>query len=236
MRVIPVVDIKGGCAVAAVAGLRGDYKPLKCVLTDCSDPVSLAESYADFGFKEAYVADLDAILHGKPNRDILEKMGEVSLKFMVDVGVGCTSDLKLIEGIGFDKLVLGTETIKDPSVIEEASRLLGAENLVLSLDYKGGLLSRNTILSRKRPHEVALEYAHLVSEVILLDLGSVGLRSGPNLALISSMVGFPILYGGGIRGVDDLKAMKGNVLGVLIGTALYNGKFTREGLKEVEGL
>ena len=62
MRVIPVIDLKGGVAVHAVRGERERYRPVRSRIAAGSDPVELTRAVRDrFGLDEVYVADLDAI-------------------------------------------------------------------------------------------------------------------------------------------------------------------------------
>ena len=65
MRVIPVIDLKGGVAVHAVRGERERYRPLRSRIAEGSDPVELTRAVRErFGLDELYVADLDAIAGG----------------------------------------------------------------------------------------------------------------------------------------------------------------------------
>src|SRR5947209_7775724 len=62
MRIIPVLDLKAGLAVHAVAGDRAYYQPIRSILHQGSDPIGLARAYRDkLGLSDLYVADLDAI-------------------------------------------------------------------------------------------------------------------------------------------------------------------------------
>ena len=66
MRVIPVIDLKGGVAVHAVRGDRERYRPLRSGIAEGSDPVEVTRAVRErFGLDELYVADLDAI-GGRP--------------------------------------------------------------------------------------------------------------------------------------------------------------------------
>lgn len=62
MQVIPVIDVRGGLAVAAVRGDRARYRPLETPLAASADPVAVAQGLrALFPFPRLYVADLDGI-------------------------------------------------------------------------------------------------------------------------------------------------------------------------------
>lgn len=62
MQVIPVIDVRGGVAVAAHRGDRARYRPLASPLAAGADPVAVAEGLRTlFPFPTLYVADLDGI-------------------------------------------------------------------------------------------------------------------------------------------------------------------------------
>jgi len=62
MEIVPVVDVRGGVAVAAVRGDRARYRPLETPLAATADPVAVALGLASlFPFAMMYVADLDGI-------------------------------------------------------------------------------------------------------------------------------------------------------------------------------
>src|SRR6266513_2463434 len=66
MRVIGVLDLLGGCAVHARAGVREAYRPVLAVADapiGTGDARALAQAYVNgLGVSERYVADLDVIL------------------------------------------------------------------------------------------------------------------------------------------------------------------------------
>ena len=62
LKVIPVIDILNGVAVHAIRGERSNYKPLQSSLFKSADPVDVAGVFKTLGFRELYVADLDAII------------------------------------------------------------------------------------------------------------------------------------------------------------------------------
>ena len=62
MRLIPVIDIRGGEAVAASRGDRANYRPLRTPLAESADPVAVARAlHALYPVSTLYVADLDGI-------------------------------------------------------------------------------------------------------------------------------------------------------------------------------
>ncbi len=75
VRIIPVLDLKGGEVVRAEKGQRDRYRPMVTPLAASSDPVAVAEGLRTlFPFGTFYIADLDAIEGRPPNHDALARL------------------------------------------------------------------------------------------------------------------------------------------------------------------
>ena len=80
MRVVPVIDLKGGTAVHAIRGERERYRPV-------GDALSLARTFRDaLGLDELYVADLDAITGTGGNDAVIGALASEA-RVMLDAGV-----------------------------------------------------------------------------------------------------------------------------------------------------
>ena len=89
MRVIPVIDLKGGLVVRGVAGDRSRYRPVVSVLA--ADPVRAASPWRlrmPWALSEVYVADLDAIAGREPDWAAYEQIAAAGLRLWVDAGIG----------------------------------------------------------------------------------------------------------------------------------------------------
>jgi phosphoribosylformimino-5-aminoimidazole carboxamide ribotide isomerase len=206
MRVVGVIDLKGGTAVHAVRGERERYRPL-------GDPLALARRY---GLEELYVADLDAISGGGVQTEIIAALASEA-RVMVDAGAG---DPQRLLDLGVDRVVVGTETLAD------ADALL--PDAVLSVDLYGRrVLSRDPRLAGLSALDALVRLAG-PREVIVLDLARVGTGAGPDVETIAEIhAAFPdleLLAGGGVRDVEDLRALAAaGAAGALVATALHSG-------------
>ena len=73
--VIPVLDLKDGKAVHAIAGRRDHYQPIRSILHASSEPIALARAIRDtLGLHTLYLADLDAIGGWPPNLRIYQQI------------------------------------------------------------------------------------------------------------------------------------------------------------------
>jgi phosphoribosylformimino-5-aminoimidazole carboxamide ribotide isomerase len=230
MRVIPVIDLKSGAAVHAVRGERERYRPLRSRLVDSSDPVQVARAVrVALGLDELYVADLDAIAGAPPRREVLAALAREA-RLIVDAGVTEVAAARLLFELGAARVVIGTETLADPAALGRLRAALPAAPLALSLDLRARrVLSRDADLARLgAAGALTLLGQSGVAEVIVLDLARVGSDAGPDVALMRDLCArFPeleLLAGGGVRDIDDLRALgEAGAAGALVATALHGG-------------
>ena len=240
MRVIPVIDLKGGAAVHAVRGERERYRPLRSAIADGADPVAVSRAVRErLGLDELYVADLDAIAGGAGHQDLVAALARAA-RVMVDAGAATAAAVARLLALGAARVIVGTESL--PGV--EAFRRLRAERpdapLVLSLDLRAGaVLSPDPELGRAGPADALARLADAgAREAIVLDLARVGSGSGPDVALIGKLRArvpdVELLAGGGVRDAADLRALAdAGAAGALVATALHSGAITAEELRAV---
>ena len=226
MRLIPVLDIKGGIAVHAVQGKRELYKPLKSLICSSTNPLEVAKAYKEaLKVKELYVADLDAIAGTRLNLKLYTELSELGLRAMIDAGVNNAATARRLMETGV-VVVVGAETLTSFKALRDIVREVGASNVVLSLDLYGGqLLSKIEEVSD--PLEAALEAEKAgVREAILLSLDNVGTLKGVDLELIKRIKERSklSLLVGGVRSLEDSQRLRDlGITGVLIATALHTG-------------
>jgi phosphoribosylformimino-5-aminoimidazole carboxamide ribotide isomerase len=234
MRIIPVIDLLNGQAVHAIKGERKQYKPVKSVLCNSSEPLIVAEAFhIQLGFSEIYVADLDAIQSSGQidHKEILSglvRMGKMHI--MLDAGISTVENARKWLDAGVQKIVIGSETLPTWNAIRTIPEGLDRKRLVFSLDLRAGKIQSSCpVLSSMEPLE-AMEYLDSAGwkEVILLDLARVGSGEGLDTVLIKEIrSNFPeiqLFAGGGIATIDELLQLKSlGITGVLLATALHKG-------------
>jgi len=231
MRVIPVIDLKGGVAVHAVRGERERYRPVRSRIAAGADPVALTRAVRDrLGLDEVYVADLDAIAGGDGDPGVVAALAREA-SAMVDAGATDAAAAARLLECGAARVVIGTETLPSPAALRRLRDALPEAPIVLSLDLRGGrLLSPDPALAGLGAAEALARLAADagVREAIVLDLARVGSGAGPDLAATAALhARFPeieLLAGGGVRHARDLRALAGaGAAGALVATALHTG-------------
>jgi HisA/HisF family protein len=239
VRVVGVIDLKDGTAVHAVRGERERYRPVRSVLAgDDGDAVALARAFrSELGLDEVYVADLDAIGGGDGNPALLTALAHEA-SIMVDAGVTEPERARALLDLGVHRVIVGTETLSGGDALDGLLAELPAGAVILSVDLRDGRLLSSDPQLAGLPALDAMRRLPAVREAIVLDLARVGSGGGPDVDLIAAIhSAFPdleLLAGGGVRDVDDLRALDdAGAAGALVATALHRGVIGRRELAEL---
>ena len=126
MRVVPVLDLKGGVAVHAVRGERHAYAPVKSVLSASADPVELARASVErLGSDACYVADLDAIAGSGDHGAVIRAIAALGLSVWLDAGVATADDARRAVCRGRARVIVGTETCGTRAIWPRSRRRRG---------------------------------------------------------------------------------------------------------------
>lgn len=232
MRIVPVLDLKGGIVVHARRGQRADYAPLRSTLVAGCDPVPVARALcAACRTSRLYVADLDALAGEPVDEAALQALAAVAEPW-VDAGATTPERAAALARAGVARNVIGTESLW-PEAPGERLLCAPAPPPVLSVDLREGkLISPSPELAGREPAAVgSLANALGVREVLVIDLARVGTGSGPPLRAVAQLTAVlpdvAVYAGGGIRGAGDLRALESvGAAGALVATALHAGRLS----------
>jgi HisA/HisF family protein len=223
--VIPVIDLKGGNVVHALAGKRADYRPLETPFGPPDDPVAIARALLGVtGSPVLYVADLDAIEGTGDHFDLCRDLSNAlpATALWIDAGFSNVTDCAFWLPLGAT-LVIGSEGLPAIDNWHDLRATFG-RSLVLSLDFvSDGLRGPQALLS---------EPELWPDRVIVISLDRVGTEHGPDVERLQAIVargsGCAIQAGGGVRGIADLEAIAAaGASGALVATALHDNALTQ---------
>jgi phosphoribosylformimino-5-aminoimidazole carboxamide ribotide isomerase len=224
IEVIPVIDLKGGAVVRARHGSRHSYAPIATPLARTSAPLDVVAGFMTVHpFHTIYAADLDRIESRGSHDQGLDALSTAfpDVAFWVDAGVRDGGEARSwLARHERAHLVLGTESLESHAVLEEFAT---DDRIVLSLDYRGhSFLGPNGLCDA--PHLWP-------ARVIVMTLARVGGDAGPDmdrLADIKRRAPDVMIYAaGGLRGPSDLMRLKkAGIRGVLVASALHDGRLT----------
>jgi phosphoribosylformimino-5-aminoimidazole carboxamide ribotide isomerase len=234
MLVIPAVDLMGGRAVRLRQGRkdeRTDYY---------DDPVLPAAAFVREGARFIHVVDLDGAFEGGSKN--LESVRRIVEAAGPEVGVELGGGIRTLEQIGsalalgVRRVILGTAALTDPDLPGLAVERFGAERIVLGLDASGGQVAIRgwEEVTGRSALDLAREAARAgVKRLIYTDIARDGMLTGPNLPALERMArdsGLAVIASGGIASLENVRAVAAlegaGVEGLIIGKALYEGRFT----------
>jgi phosphoribosylformimino-5-aminoimidazole carboxamide ribotide isomerase len=236
VRLIGVVDLLGGRAVHARAGRRDAYAPVALAagapLEPRGDAPTLARRYLDaLGVRELYVADLDAILHGRPHPDGVRALTALGAPVWLDAAVTDAAGARGARTLGAAEVVVGLETLPSFHALRAIADASGRTRVAFSLDLRDGvpLTGGRAALAGDAATLVARAVDAGADSIIVLDLARVGTGAGLDLALLGRLRAaaptVTLLAGGGVRGEADLNALAdAGCDGALVASALLDGR------------
>lgn len=229
MFFLPVIDVRGGIVVRALAGRRSEYRPLVSTLTKSTDPLAVATAIRErYGWSDLYVADLDSIMGNvfAPDTVVVDLLSSCGFRVWLDAGVREGADAERLATCA-DHVIVGSETLRDVASWREIVSTLGQERAVFSLDLRDGRPTNGG-----DPLAIADEVVAAGGrQMIVLDLARVGTGDGTGTEalcreLIRRLPGLAVYAGGGVRGPDDVRHLESiGVAGVLLASALHDGTF-----------
>ena len=231
MILYPAIDILDGRAVRLA---QGDYErqtPYE------DDPVAAARRWEADGARWLHVVDLDGARAGAPrNLDQVRRI-VAAVGIPIQLGGGLRDSKRVEEAIssGVERVVLGTTAARDPDVAE-AIAAAHPERVVAAVDARGGEVAAEAWTERSgvEPAELANELAGRgIKRFIYTPVEVDGLMEGPDLDSLTELAAATeaeLIYSGGVGSLEDLRALAGlglsNLGGVIVGRALYEGRFS----------
>ncbi|WP_274628854.1 HisA/HisF-related TIM barrel protein [Arvimicrobium flavum] len=230
MRIIPVLDLKGGQVVRAAGGRRDTYRPITTPLCEGSDIRAVARGLRNLHpFPTFYVADLDAIEGDDPNTAQVTSLRDLDNPpdIWLDAGFRDAAALDQVLALPGVCPVLGSESQRDSSLLQ---RFREHPRLVLSLDFFAD--------GFRGPPSLLAETDIWPSRVIVMTLAKVGSGSGPDLARLEEIAAKAgsreIIAAGGVRNEADIRALSSlGITAALVATSLHDGTLAREFLAEL---
>ena len=241
MILYPAIDILEGRAVRLV---QGDFAE-QTVYRD--SPLEAAKAWVDAGARFLHIVDLDGAKDGAPAN--LHHVEEITnaLSVPVQLGGGLRS-LASVRGAlhaGAERVILGTAALTNVDFLDDVMAAY-RERTIVSIDTRGGRVSISGWQETTGlPAESVIENLQHrgVRSFVYSNVDRDGMLAGVDVnevRRIASVVRGRFIYSGGIGSLDDLRALAAlrqvNLGGVIVGKALYEGRFTvAEGQRALQG-
>ncbi len=237
MNLYPAIDILDGNAVRLT---KGDFDAKKVY---DEDPLSAARNWVNAGAEYLHVVDLDGAKSGKPVN--IPQLARIAADAGVPVQYG--GGLRTPEAVaaaldaGAARVILGTAAMFDPTVLHECLAAHGPERILVGVDVRGGQVVTHgwlmgTDVTPGKAFEALREKG--VRSFIFTNVDHDGMLDGANREEIEWVAkaagGGSVIISGGIGAREDLQAIADlrrehkldAIDGVIVGTALYERRFT----------
>lgn len=231
IELFPAIDLQDGRAVRLV---RGDFDR-STVFSE--DPVAQARAFAAEGATALHVVDLDGAREGAPVHAPLVATIAAAFPGQLHLGGGLRSRAAIETAVatGAHRIVVGTAVISDEDLLRWAIGRLG-DRLVVAVDARDGLVATHgwTQLSDRNAVELAGDLVRTgVRHLLYTDIGRDGTLQGPNLEALRRLAAaappLRVIASGGVSSLEDLRALRNlslpNLSGIIVGRALYEGRF-----------
>ena len=236
LEIIPAIDLRGGRCVRL---RQGDYDR-ETVFSE--DPTAVAREWIDQGATRLHLVDLDGARMGEPvNHDLIRQIVKLG-----GPPVQCGGGLRefdgvrlLLQDVGADRVIIGTQALKQPdwfrSVVAQSPG-----QVVLGIDARDSVVATDGWLevSSTPAIELASQFSDLGQlTIVYTNIANDGMMQGIDDGTLEDMaklcqLGFQVIASGGVSTEDDVRkvvalhAQEANLVGAIVGRALYEGSMT----------
>ncbi|HEY92030.1 MAG TPA: imidazole glycerol phosphate synthase subunit HisF [Dehalococcoidia bacterium] len=236
IKIIPCLDVKEGRVVKGVKFVD---------LRDARDPVEAAQAYCNEGADELVFLDIFATVENRKTRlEWVKRVCDVvTIPFAVGGGIASIEDMKELFDIGVDKASINTAAVKDPGLIERATREFGKERLVVAIDGKknppGSNSPRLEVVVKSGNESTGMDIVEWAKRVEALGAGEIlltskdadGTRNGYDIemtAAVAESVNIPVTASGGAGTLQHLydAVVNGKASAVLAASIFHFGEIS----------
>jgi phosphoribosylformimino-5-aminoimidazole carboxamide ribotide isomerase len=225
----PAIDLKDGKCVRLKRGAMDDAT----IFND--DPADQAARFEAMGFEWLHCVDLNGAFEGRSENTDAIKSIRARIKLPIQLGGGIRDRAGIDAWLeaGISRVILGTAALRNPALVRDAAKAHPGR-IAVGIDARDGKVaaegwaetSQITTLDLARRFEDAG-----VAAIIFTDIARDGMLQGVNAeatARLANSVRIPIIASGGVAGIGDIEALiaarEPNILGVVIGRALYDSR------------
>lgn len=209
-RIIPVLLIDDRDMIKTVNFSRPTY---------LGDSVNAVKIFNRKGIDELVILDISATRRGtEPDFELLEDIAsQAFMPLSYGGGIKSIEQVRSLLAIGYEKVVINTELVRNPKLVRESVALAGSQSVVASIDAKMYNREYRCVIGDGRemiditPVELAKKAEQLgVGEIFLNSIDRDGMMQGYDIDLVKSVaetVAVPVTACGGAGGIQDLKTV-----------------------------
>jgi len=174
------------------------------------DVINVVKLFNDMEADELGILDVTATREGRrPSFGLLAKVAaNAFMPLSYGGGVADLEDIHKILALGFEKVIIGSRAVDEPTLIDQAARAVGSQSVVVSIDVKRHLSAHYEVYShggKRRTRTNPVDFAGQAEqrgagEILLTAIDRDGTMTGYDLDLIravSEAVTVPVIASGG---------------------------------------
>ncbi len=234
MILFPAIDLYRGDVVRLY---QGDYERMTVY---GHEPAETARTMQQQGATHLHVVDLEGAKAGTPLNLMSLKAIRAATNLFIQAGGGVRSEQDVREYLdaGADRVIVGTQAVRDPAFLQRAARAFPGQ-LAVSADLSNGrVMVRGWTESTPMTVEdmvVELKSLH-IDTMIVTDISRDGALEGINDSLYAELAGsgLRLVASGGVSTLDDVRKLRAmGMYAAIVGRAWYEGTFDlQEGIRE----
>lgn len=240
IRIIPCLDVKDGRLVKGV-----HFVDLK----DVGDPAEIGAKYASEGADEIVFLYITATVEKRKTMvEVVRRTAKgITVPLAVGGGIGSVQDIEALLDAGASKVSINTAGVRNPSLIEEASKKFGSKCIVVAIDTSKSdkLPSGFEVMVRGGREGIGIDAVEWAKKVEQLGAGEIlptsmdtdGTQNGydiPMTRAIADAVRLPVIASGGAGTLEHLyeAVVDGKADAVLVASVFHFGIHTIAEAKE----
>ncbi len=214
-------------------------------LRDARDPVEAAAAYCREGADELVFLDIFATVENRKTRlEWVKKVcAVVTIPFAVGGGISSTKDMKELFDLGVGKVSINTAAVKNPQLIQEASKKFGKKKLVAAIDGRknppASGLPRLEVVVKSGTEGTGIDIVQWAKRVEELGAGEIlltskdadGTKAGYDIEMtraVAEAVKIPVTASGGAGKLEHLydAVVLGKASAVLAASIFHFGEIS----------
>jgi len=235
MQLLPSISVVKG-RTARLSQDDGSSKKVYDV-----SPLEIVKRFEDHGIHQIHLVDLEGARKGNPvNYETLSMIkGYTNLEVNFAGGIHTDGDISKSFENGAVSITTGSAAAIKPELVASWIMSYGREKVMLSADVREGVVRvrgwKESVKTDLLEH-VGYFYNRGLKYLKATEISKHGSLEGPAFGFYKDILrefsGICIYASGGIRNIDDIKALQDmGIYGVIFGRSFYEGKIT---LEEIE--
>lgn len=172
-----------------------------------------------------------------------EIISECNMPISIGGGINSCDEIENLLNIGFDKIIIGKEFIKNINFIENAVKIFGSQSITAGVDivFKNNKFqiknSFNNKIAKNLKNWLLFLEQKQIGEFLITSVDDEGSISGYNLKLLNHvhpLTNRPILFNGGCKSTNDFEKILSykNVMGACASSIFFFSKITPADVKK----